>query len=98
MAARPSPRREAVEGALTTNSRTKHGESLTFPVVDDDTTNRLVLSAMLDHAGHRSIQATHGAEVLEAFANEHPDMVLLDIMMPVLDGFETARRSGHCGR
>lgn len=76
----------------TVNSHSRHGESLSFLVVDDDTTNRLVLTAMLDQAGHRSIQAANGAEALEAFAYEHPDVVLLDIMMPVLDGYETARR------
>ena len=60
--------------------------------VDDNRTNLHILSVFLKKLGHDVILAENGQEALERFAEQRPDIILLDIMMPVLDGFEVARR------
>lgn len=61
-------------------------------VVDDTATNRLVLKAKLSTAYYTVLLAAGGAEAL-ALAEEHePDLVLLDVLMPGMDGFEVCRR------
>jgi CheY-like chemotaxis protein/anti-sigma regulatory factor (Ser/Thr protein kinase) len=65
---------------------------LRFLVVDDDRVNRMVLAAMLAQAGHAVTEAADGEQAVAAFARQRPDMVLMDIMMPVLDGYEATRR------
>ena len=61
-------------------------------VVDDEEGNLRVLQAMLGAEGHRVATARDGDEALAAAAAEPPDLVLLDVMMPGMDGFEVARR------
>lgn len=57
-------------------------------VVDDELSIRHFLSALLEREGLAVQTATNGQEALEAFAMFKPDIVLLDVMMPVMDGFE----------
>ena len=67
-------------------------------VVDDEPDIRETVSAMLEAEGYRVVQATNGAEALEAIESGAPDIVLLDMRMPVLDGWGFAselRRRGH---
>lgn len=66
--------------------------SLKVLAVDDNRTNLHILSVFLKKLGHRVILAENGAEALQRFAEDRPDLILLDIMMPILDGFEVARR------
>ncbi len=61
-------------------------------VVDDAEANRMVLQAILEKQGHRVVAAGDGAQAVAAFQREQPDMVLMDIMMPVMDGYEATRR------
>lgn len=61
-------------------------------VVDDDPTTRTLLSDILARDGHQVVSAASGEEALEFFADSPPDLVLLDVMMPGIDGFETCRR------
>jgi CheY-like chemotaxis protein/anti-sigma regulatory factor (Ser/Thr protein kinase) len=68
------------------------GEPLRFLIVDDERINLLVLRAILEHDGHEVIQAANGAEAVDAFERARPDMVLMDIMMPVMDGYDATRR------
>jgi len=67
-------------------------EPLRFLIVDDERTNLLVLRAMLEHDGHQVIQAGNGGDAVLAFERERPDMVLIDVLMPVMDGYEATRR------
>ncbi len=60
--------------------------------VDDNRTNLHILQVFLKKLGHEVILAENGLEAVERFAAEGPDLILLDIMMPVMDGFEAARR------
>jgi CheY-like chemotaxis protein len=57
-------------------------------VVDDTRTNRSLLSWILQEAGHQVIEATNGQEGVEAFTAHQPDLVLMDVMMPVMDGYQ----------
>ena len=60
--------------------------------VDDNRTNLHILQVFLKKLGHEVILAENGEEAVRRFESESPDLVLLDIMMPVMDGFEAARR------
>jgi DNA-binding response OmpR family regulator len=61
-------------------------------VVDDTDTNIKLLRALLKGAGYEVVAATCGQEGLTAAAIEHPDLILLDIMMPDLTGYEVCQR------
>jgi DNA-binding response OmpR family regulator len=61
-------------------------------VVDDTDTNIKLLRALLKGAGYEVVTATCGQEGLTAAATEHPDLILLDIMMPDLTGYEVCQR------
>lgn len=64
----------------------------TILVVDDIATNRLVASQLLMASGARVIEAASGPEALQRLEQGGIDVVLLDLMMPVMDGAETLRR------
>jgi adenylate cyclase len=61
-------------------------------VVDDNETNRDIITTRLETHGYETLQAADGKEALAAVAQHRPDLVLLDVMMPNLDGIETCRR------
>ncbi len=61
-------------------------------LVDDDATNRLVLNAYLKKDGHETLVAENGQQAVEIFQAEKPDMVLMDVMMPVMDGYEATAK------
>ena len=61
-------------------------------IVDDKTANLDLLREMLAPRGHRIYFATSGAKALAIALSVPPDLVLLDVMMPEMDGFETCRR------
>jgi CheY-like chemotaxis protein len=61
-------------------------------VVDDEQSIRALLVAILEDEGHSVAQASDGYQALDMLANEAPDIVILDVMMPGIDGRETVRR------
>ena len=61
-------------------------------VVDDVQTNVLLLKALLGKEGYGILVANNGQEALEVIRNENPDLILLDVMMPGMDGFRLAER------
>ena len=61
-------------------------------VVEDQEDNRRILRDLLTSAGYEIIQAENGEEALAAAARERPDLILMDIQLPVLDGYEATRR------
>jgi diguanylate cyclase (GGDEF)-like protein/PAS domain S-box-containing protein len=61
-------------------------------VVDDTSTNRALLEEILNHEGYKVATATSGAEALSMAPEIKPDLILLDVMMPGMDGFETCDR------
>lgn len=60
-------------------------------VVDDDPTVIKVLKDPLVKAGYKVMVANHGLEALQVVKSHTPDLIILDILMPLLDGFRTAR-------
>ncbi len=61
-------------------------------VVDDHAETRELLDAHLANAGYRVLTAKSGPEALDAVAAHPPDLILLDVMMPGMDGYEVCRR------
>lgn len=61
-------------------------------IVDDDVTNRMVLGAMLRHYEYEVLQAENGRVAVETFQQHEPALILMDIMMPVMDGYEATSR------
>jgi two-component system cell cycle response regulator len=61
-------------------------------IVDDVATNRLLLKNRLSNAYYDVIEAADGLETLDKARSMEPDIILLDVMMPGIDGFETCRR------
>ena len=60
-------------------------------IVDDNATNRNMLSRRLERQGYTAEQSSNGSEALDKIATERFDVVLLDIRMPIMDGFEVLR-------
>jgi two-component system response regulator AtoC len=61
-------------------------------VVDDDRDLRFLLSSLLGSEGYEVIAASEGGEALARLRQEHPDVILLDLKMPGLDGVKTLER------
>src|SRR5688500_20023038 len=67
-------------------------------IVDDEPDIRATVSAMLEIEGYDVAEAANGADALQVFEEQTPDVILLDMRMPVLDGWGFAselRRRGH---
>ncbi len=64
----------------------------TILIVDDLAANAQLLQRILEREGHRVLFAHNGEEALTRVRRDHPDLVLMDVIMPTLDGFETCRR------
>jgi CheY-like chemotaxis protein len=60
-------------------------------VVDDDPLIARLLKEPLEKAGYSVKVASHGLEALQTVKDRRPDLIILDILMPMLDGFKTAR-------
>jgi twitching motility two-component system response regulator PilG len=61
-------------------------------VVDDSATVRKLISGKLEKSGHNVVCASDGVEALERMAEQIPDLVLLDITMPRMDGYEVCKQ------
>lgn len=67
-------------------------EPLTILIAEDSAADRLLLSTIVRRQGHQVLTAANGAEAVETFKEQQPDLVLMDALMPVMDGFEAARQ------
>ena len=79
----------------TITNQKKNDESLKTPailVVDDNEQNLELLQAYLEDVQCRTVPARDGIEALEIIKKSKPDLVLLDVMMPKMSGFEVCRR------
>lgn len=61
-------------------------------IVEDTEDNLQILRDLLEHAGYAIIEAQDGAAGVQAAREHVPDLILMDIQLPVLDGFEATRR------
>ncbi|MES2942830.1 MAG: response regulator, partial [Pseudomonadota bacterium] len=62
----------------------------TILIVDDESKNRKLLEVLLRPEGYRTLSAANGDEVMISIAQDLPDLILLDIMMPGVDGYQVA--------
>ena len=67
------------------------GRPLTILIADDSNTDRLLLEAIIKNQGHKTLLAKDGAEAIICFQTQMPDIILLDALMPNVDGFDAAR-------
>src|SRR5207253_5720760 len=72
--------------------RADMADSSTILLVDDEDSVQKLLSYPLEREGYRVLQAWDGQEALDRFAAEHVDLVVLDVMLPKLDGLEVCKR------
>lgn len=61
-------------------------------IVDDDTDTLRLVGLMLQRQGYEVVAASNGPQALQKAEEEEPDLILLDVMMPGMDGYEVARR------
>ena len=95
IAARPASRKTPGSRALADDSATSsrspdHRKARCVLIVDDDPATRMLCSVTLKSAGLRVLEAVDGWHGLEQARSERPDLVLTDVMMPGLDGFQLA--------
>lgn len=64
----------------------------TILIVDDSPVNRRLLASLLGPKGHRLLEASDGREVLAAVKGQTPDVIVADVLMPVMDGHEMLRQ------
>ncbi|NQD79840.1 fused response regulator/phosphatase [Pseudomonas sp. CrR14] len=65
---------------------------LTILIAEDSPSDRMLLSTIVARQGHRVLSASDGLEAVALFESQRPQLVLMDALMPVMDGFEAARR------
>lgn len=61
-------------------------------IVDDDENVRLFVQALMESQGWKTMEARNGQEAIDLAEQEIPDLIIMDVMMPVMDGFEAFRR------
>ncbi|MCH8496915.1 MAG: SpoIIE family protein phosphatase [Marinobacter sp.] len=67
-------------------------DQLKILIADDSDSDRLILKAMVRRQGHEVIEARDGVEAVEHYRKHRPDLVLLDVMMPRMDGMQAAAK------
>ena len=72
-------------------TKTAHRATPLALVVDDDLSLRLSMCAALAKAGFTTIEAENGQQAIDSFQSNRPDLILLDVIMPDMDGFETCK-------
>lgn len=77
---------------MTTNTSSSKVVSAHILVVDDEPHNRELLRDQLSHYNYRVSEAKDGLEALAKVAEDPPDVILMDVMMPGMDGFETTQK------
>jgi len=63
----------------------------TVLIAEDNMDNRIIYATMLNHVGYRVVEANNGAEAVRMAREDRPDIILMDISMPVMDGYEATR-------
>jgi two-component system, cell cycle response regulator DivK len=63
-----------------------------IPVVEDQEDNRQIIRDMLAGTDYEIIEAENGEEALEAIAKQRPDLILMDIQLPIMDGYTATHR------
>jgi CheY-like chemotaxis protein len=75
-----------------TKDKKEQGKTPVVLVVDDNQPNRELLAAYLEDVDCRTVPAQDGLEALKIIAKDPPDLILLDVMMPKMSGFEVCKK------
>ena len=67
----------------------------TVILADDSILQRMTMRALLEAEGYQVLEAADGQEVIDLVRMSHPDLILMDVAMPTMDGVTTARRIRH---
>lgn len=67
-------------------------QSLKILIAEDDPTDRLLLSKIIHNDGHEVAQAVNGVDAIQKFVEFQPDLILMDALMPEMDGIEAAKK------
>jgi CheY-like chemotaxis protein len=70
----------------------KEGTGALVLVVEDFEDNRFMMKRLLEMSGYRVVEAVNGNQAVEAAAREQPDIILMDLSLPLLDGLAATRR------
>jgi CheY-like chemotaxis protein len=82
---------QVAETSVNPAEESSSGSTKQILVVDDDPMIVKILKEPLQRAGYQVRTASHGLEALQKVKEMRPDLILLDILMPLLDGFKVAR-------
>src|SRR5712691_8672893 len=83
---------QALMDAVQEDARVAGGKPFSVLVVDDDPNIRRMICAALRREGYQFLEAPNGRDALDLMKNEHPDVVVLDLMMPILSGWEVLQQ------
>ena len=70
----------------------QNGAAQTILVVEDFEDNRFMMRRLLEMSGYRVVEAVNGEQAVEAAQSERPDLILMDLSLPKLDGLAATRR------
>ena len=73
------------------NKKTLIGKKIVIAIVDDHVQTAISLSQILEHEGFKTLQAYNGRDAIDLCKKEKPDLLILDIRMEGMSGFEVAR-------
>lgn len=68
-----------------------NGTGMTVLVVEDFEDNRFMMRRLLEMSGYQVIEAVNGKQAVEKAVSEHPDVILMDLSLPLLDGLAATR-------
>ena len=74
-----------------------NGAGPTVLVVEDFEDNRFMMRRLLEMSGYRVVEAVNGEQAVEVAASERPDLILMDLSLPKLDGLAATRRIRQSG-
>ncbi len=83
-----NPMPEKLENELDAQNLTKRK----ILIVEDNLHNRRIFSSILNHYGYQVLEAVNGAEAIEMAQTHKPDLILMDLQLPVMDGWEATRK------
>ena len=83
---------ESQAGGITAEKKRQSAKSEVILIVDDAPDNLLILFSYLEEKGYRILLAEDGVTAVQIAQTKSPDLILLDVLMPNIDGFETCRR------
>jgi two-component system sensor histidine kinase/response regulator len=76
---------------VTRHTLQEQRQSLSFLVAEDNAVNQRLIARLLEKRGHRVVLAQNGREALQALKRQHFDIILMDVQMPEMDGFEATK-------